>query len=61
MTARQLRVGDRLVANPCDVKVTRLASTGGLASGWCFNCMNYHVLDERLFNSGRGPWKREEI
>lgn len=61
-----MRVGDRLYANPCEVVVRSRPTSGeGLhppggvwARAYCHTCADEHILDARLFDEGRGPWRR---
>lgn len=52
---KRLAVGDRLRANPCDVKVTEIGDRG--AWGWCSTCKAAHALDLPLYERGLGPWR----
>ncbi len=58
VNGRPLSEGDYLTANPCYVKVTQRLDGASTAWGWCSNCKRPHILDARLFDSGRGPWRR---
>lgn len=51
-----MEVGERLYANPCDVIVASRSEVWARAN--CRTCDDEHILDARLFDSGRGPWRR---
>lgn len=54
---RPLEIGDHLVSHPCDVIIQEIGHTGEVW-GKCTPCRENHVIDKKLFDSGRGPWKR---
>jgi len=49
-----LQPGDVIEANPCQVRITEV---GRATWGWCSVCTNTHIIDARLFERGRGPWR----
>lgn len=51
-----LAVGDVLFGRPCTVAIGELDH--GAAVGWCSHCHREHVINEVMFNEGRGPWRR---
>lgn len=51
-----LAVGDVLRGQPCVVTIT---TVGREVWGACSTCGCDHIVDQRMFAQGRGPWKRD--